>query len=217
MTATRQLLLDRAREMFNEHGLDSVGVRDLARDLDLSPGNVSYYFPRKEDLVAELMSELRERNARNVDAVTAASSLPELLDRYRETFRAQYDYRFIPRALLHIIDTYPALGRRYTEVDGKRREGLTRAFTAMVGTDIDPDATPAAIARVVATCTITARFWLSEMRLSYDGHLPESVIDHYLAIIAHAVWALATPSTKQQLASYLDGVIAASSHRPNSR
>ncbi len=38
---TRQAILDRSRELFNEHGLESVGVRDLARDLGLSPGNVS--------------------------------------------------------------------------------------------------------------------------------------------------------------------------------
>jgi AcrR family transcriptional regulator len=213
MTTTRQHLLDRARELFNEHGLEAVGARDLARDLDLSPGNVSYYFPRKENLVAELMKELGDRNAENVAALALATSLPDLLDKYRETFRAQYDYRFLPRALVHIMDTYPALGHRYTEVEAERRESLMAAFEAMVGTDLDPTATPEAISRIVATCTITARFWLSEMRISYDGLQPDTVIDHYLAVIAHAAWALATPAAKQRLAPYLDGVIPATGPR----
>jgi AcrR family transcriptional regulator len=59
---TARRILEHAREAFNERGVAAVGVREIARDLDLSPGNVSYHYPTKEALVAALMREMHARN-----------------------------------------------------------------------------------------------------------------------------------------------------------
>ena len=48
---TAERILEYAREAFNERGVAAVGVREIARDLGLSPGNVSYHFPTKEALI----------------------------------------------------------------------------------------------------------------------------------------------------------------------
>jgi AcrR family transcriptional regulator len=51
---------ERGREVFNEPGVAAVGVREIARDLGLSPGNVSYHYPTKEALLlASLCDALR--------------------------------------------------------------------------------------------------------------------------------------------------------------
>ena len=207
MSDTRQILMRRAVELFNERGLQTVGVRDLARDLDLSPGNVSYYFPRKENLVEDLMDELREKNRENMAGLLEATSLADLLDRYRSVFHAQYEYRFLARAVVDIVETYPRLADRYSAVDRERTQALATAFQRMVGTDLDADTTESTIAAIVGVCTLTARFWLSEMKLSFDGVAPGPVIDHYVALIAHALWAPATPRTRKALSPYLERII----------
>ena len=206
---TRERLIDRAKELFNEQGLEAVGVRDLARDLDLSPGNVSYYFARKEHLIEELMAELARENADNVAALASAGSLSCLLDRYRAVFTTQYDYRFLARSVVHIVETYPAVGSRYSSVDSSRRRGLAEAFERLVGTDLQPDTTSTSISAIVGTCTLIARFWLSEMRLSFQGLERDAVIDHYVAIIAHSTWSAATPEARMTLQPYLDRVLPA--------
>ncbi|MDJ0924560.1 MAG: TetR/AcrR family transcriptional regulator [Acidimicrobiia bacterium] len=207
MTETRQILLRRARELFNEHGLQAIGVRDLARDLDLSPGNVSYYFARKENLVEALMEELRTKNQQNLQDLLRATSLADLLSRYRTVFSTQYEYRFLARAVVEIVETYPRLGDLYSTVDRERTRGLAEAFKRMVGTDLESGTSDTAISAIVGTCTLTARFWLSEMRLSFDEIDPEIVIDHYLALIAHTLWAAATPPARRSLQAYLDRII----------
>ncbi len=207
MSDTRNALMQRACELFNEHGLQTVGVRDLARDLDLSPGNVSYYFPRKENLVEALMEELREKNGRNMTGLLDATSLADLLDRYRLVFQTQYEYRFLARAVVDIVETYPRLAVQYSAVDRERTQALATAFQRMIGTDLHSDTTNATVAAVVATCTLTARFWLSETRLSFNDADPESVIDHYVAVIAHALWVPATPQTREALRPYLERII----------
>lgn len=207
MMDTRERLLDRAKQLFNQHGLEAVGVRDLARDLDLSPGNVSYYFARKENLIDELMSELAHENADNVAALATADSLAHLLDQYREVFRTQYEYRFLARSIVHIVETYPEIGQRYSSVDSARRSGLGEAFARLIGTDLESGTTSTTISAIVGTCTVIARFWLSEMRLSFHDLDADTVIDHYLAIIAHATWAAATPEARTTLTPYLEQVL----------
>ena len=46
----------------------------------------------------------------------------------------------------------------------------------MVGIDLQPSTTNETISAIVATCTVTARFWLSEMRLSFNDMDPATVI-----------------------------------------
>lgn len=206
-STTRQTLLDRARELFNEQGLESVGVRDLARDLGLSPGNVSYYFPKKQDLIAALMDELAARNTANVADLGVASDLSDLLGRYRSTFEAQYDYRFLARAIVHIVESYPGLAARYREVEGKRRQGLTAALDTMVGTELHRDTGEETLALVVGTFTLVARFWLSEARISFPDTEPHDLIDHYIAILAHTLWGPATASGRRSLRPLLAGIL----------
>lgn len=208
---TRDALLRRARELFNEHGLEAVGPRDLARDLDLSPGNVSYHFPRKQDLVLALMDELASRNEATVGDLAEAVDLADLLRRYRATFEAQYEYRGITRAIVPLVESDPAIAERHRAGAAARRAGLHRAFAAMVGRDLRPDTDRTTLARLVASCSITARFWSGEALLSFPDVPVDRVIDHYVALLAHALWGPATDEGRAALGPFLAGVLTAES------
>ncbi len=208
---TRQIVIDRAHELFNEHGLHAVGVRDLARDLGLSPGNVSYYFARKENLIEALMEEFRTKNRENMRQLQEATSLIDLLTMYRHVFLTQYEYRFLARAIIDIIEEYPRVAENYAATDRERTRDLTQSFQRMVGQDLSPDTDAGMISAIVATCTLTARFWLSEAKLSFNEVDPTTVVDHYLALIAHALRPAATPQAREQLQPFLEGIIPATS------
>ena len=45
---TKDKILEKSLELFNNQGVHNVGVRDIARALEISPGNMSYHFPKKE-------------------------------------------------------------------------------------------------------------------------------------------------------------------------
>ena len=60
---TREKILDKALEMFNERGIEYVGLRELAAILDIRVGNITYYFPTKDDLVYEISMGLNQANS----------------------------------------------------------------------------------------------------------------------------------------------------------
>lgn len=51
MPKRRELILETARRLFAEKGYDGVSMRDIAGELGISVGNVTYYFKKKEDLI----------------------------------------------------------------------------------------------------------------------------------------------------------------------
>ncbi len=68
---TKDKILDKALEMFNERGIEYVGLRELAAVLGIRVGNISYYFPTKDDLVYQLSQDFTRSNSEIVVAQNA--------------------------------------------------------------------------------------------------------------------------------------------------
>jgi AcrR family transcriptional regulator len=57
MSSTKERILNSAVELFNSRGFVNVTMRDIAAELDMSLGNLTYHFKKKE----ELMEAIHER------------------------------------------------------------------------------------------------------------------------------------------------------------
>lgn len=197
---TRERILRTALTMANSHGVDAVAIRSLAKELDLSPGNVSYHFPRKADVLAALSEQLSARNEPLGEIVP--ENLGDLLERYRQALRHQYEHRGLVVALPHLIETYPDIRRRYREVERQRfaqqRDQLV-ALRQAGRVEVDDEG----LERVVALISLVARFWLAEYRTTYYRRAIDEVIGHYLALIAGILSPYATPTGAGELAPYL--------------
>lgn len=201
---TRQRVLALALARFNERGLEGVAIRELARELGLSPGNVSYHFPKKEALVAALMEELRELNDATIGPLEQVETLEGFLERYRRVFENQHAYRFIPRSLATIVRGSDETARRYRSVEKARRASLAAALERLRDAgELERTLDEEAIARIVGLCTLIARFWLSEAELSHPRARVDSLIEHYLSLIAHALSPHVARHARRTLEPYL--------------
>ncbi len=204
---TRHRLVECFRQLANEHGLEAIGARELARSLALSPGNVSYHFPKKEDLVRAAMAELRADNAAALSALPVGDTMPAFVARLRVMMENQLRWRCLPRALVHVVEAFPEIGAEYRATERARRDALREALVALRARgELDASFDDAAAARVVATCSLVARFWLSEQRLSFP-EVPEiDLVAHYLSLVAQALLPHATAKGRRGLAPVLAGV-----------
>ena len=53
---TRLEILQLGLQLFLEKGYSNTGIKEIAKKLKLSPGNITYYFPSKENILSELVS-----------------------------------------------------------------------------------------------------------------------------------------------------------------
>jgi AcrR family transcriptional regulator len=203
-TDTRQRILAEALVIANREGVDALAIRHVAKALDLSPGNVSYHFARKVDLVLALSAELSDRNQPLGELVP--TSLDALLERYRSVLRHQHEHRGIVVALPHLIETYPEMRRRYRQTERQRFQQQREQIAALMGAGLltldDDD-----LDRLVATIVLVARFWLAEYRTTFARYPVEQVIGHYLGIIAGILAPHASRAGRAQLVPYLAGVV----------
>jgi AcrR family transcriptional regulator len=123
MGDTRQRILDTARGLFNEASLARVGVREIARALEMSPGNLAYHFATKDELVAALVKELHARVNADVGAGMAAG--PSLAGFYRAAQAAMRDllaYRFVLLSYVEAVRASPDLQALAAEHLARRRQ-----------------------------------------------------------------------------------------------
>lgn len=204
MTATRDEILASGLRIVNARGLASLSIRGVAEDLGLSPGNVSYHFPRKEDLVTGLVHLLRAGNQSRL--ARALGSLADFLELFRELFEHQYEFRGLVLALPDVLETFEQLRTEYRRVEHNRRRALfdllagLRERGVVAGSDTE-------LARLVSHLTLVARFWIGEARVTYSKFGRDRAIAHYLALIADNLVPLATPAHAAELAPYRAGWI----------
>lgn len=55
---TRDEIIKTAKKLFLDNGFNNVAMRDIAAKLEISVGNLTYYFKKKEDLAEEVVSGL---------------------------------------------------------------------------------------------------------------------------------------------------------------
>ena len=54
----KKLILDTARRLYNERGLSNVTIRQIAQEMNISSGNLTYHFEKRGDLVKGIFQDL---------------------------------------------------------------------------------------------------------------------------------------------------------------
>ena len=98
MSTKKEEIVAVALKLFNEQGIDAVKTRDIAKAAGMRLGNLTYYFPTKNDIVFALVQEagkaIDEALTRN--AVNPEKNILILYYRQVETiFKTHLKYRFL--------------------------------------------------------------------------------------------------------------------------
>ncbi|MCD6013710.1 MAG: TetR/AcrR family transcriptional regulator [Flavipsychrobacter sp.] len=203
MKNTKELIVQKALELFNEKGIEYGGMRELAALLNMRVGNITYYFATKDDLVGELMNRLAEANtntAKNYDL----ASLKGLLKMYREMFHNQYIYKCLFMSLVHLFTHHKGLVEQYKITEKKRKQRLADACKAMIDNGyLKQDADYNINGKIIAHVSLIARFWISESIVSYYDKSTEYVMCHYLNLISDEFLPYATSKGKKDIEAFL--------------
>lgn len=64
----RDKIINKARELFNKNGYIGVSMRNIADELNISVGNLTYYFKKKEDLIEEVIVH-KHKNYKKIESI----------------------------------------------------------------------------------------------------------------------------------------------------
>jgi len=128
----REEILNTAIDLFNKNGFSSISIRDISDALKISPGNLTYHFKKKKDIVLELNNKMMNEFLENANF--NISNFKELDARIENWCNLQRKYMFVFCDLIVLTQTYPELKELHRflfDKYNKEIEDLLKRFVAM--------------------------------------------------------------------------------------
>lgn len=198
---TRERIVDTAIWLFNEEGTGPVSTNHIARAAGISPGNLSYHFRNKEEILRAIYARLRP--AWEAAVALPGDRTPTIADLHRivrEHFRLVWAYRFYYREMPALLRRDPELERQYQEVRQAGLANVEALLRRLAAADIldlpDADGVAPELARI---CWILADFWLPFAELGPDAIGPDD-LDRGVTLILRALHPYVTAAAMPEIA-----------------
>lgn len=192
-------IVAKALEMFNERGIEYVGLRELAAALGMRVGNITYYFPTKDDLVNRLALDLSRLNEQII--LKEHPSLYSFLERFQKVFENHVQYRCLLLSFVHLMQQNKVLSEAYKETEKKRYTWIVTNLSSLqergyLNPEVDRNF-------LVSVFTLTVRFWISEASVSFAYQSPPEQIRHYVTLLAKLLMPYATQKGRADIGRFL--------------
>lgn len=140
--STPDRILATALRLFNQHGIDRVPIYKIASELSISPGNLTYHFARKQDILYALIDRL-ETEASEVLASPRNPGSQELAQYIVNLFSLMWRYHFFFESVTYFIATDPRIAESYRRIMTTAIAGsIQRIEDAIACGDIPPILAP---------------------------------------------------------------------------
>ncbi|MFW7381335.1 MAG: TetR/AcrR family transcriptional regulator [Oligoflexus sp.] len=122
-----EVIINRSIQLFNEFGVSEVTTNHIAENLEMSPGNLYYYFPNKEAIIREIFAQVRTK----IESLWEDRDLSPLLllNQYvHVVFNIIFGYRFFFSELSLILRRDPLIRDEYMDLQSCFKKELASLF-----------------------------------------------------------------------------------------
>jgi len=197
---TRQRILARALELFNEQGEANVATGAIAASLGISPGNLYYHFRRKDAIVAELFHRFEQRiDVEPAPASSPAAAIEDLWLYLHLMLEAIWEFRFLYRGLDDLVERDRKLRESFNRIAQHKLDAVTRLCEGLVRSGA-MRASREEIRALSRNVLVVATYWLSFQALRRRPGPIEDGLGHG----AYQVMALVAPFLVGEAREHLD-------------
>lgn len=202
---TQDKILDKALELFNEQGIEYVGLRELASVLQIRVSNITYYFPTKDDLVYALSLELSKKNA---EIITERESLTmqAFLQMLHQVFLNHVTFRCLLLSVVHLMKQNKHLAAAYKNTQTQRTATIKSNLKVLVETHVLNEMDETDMEFLVSGISLISRFWISEAAISFRELSTEQQIRHYITLITKLLMPYLSKKAKKDTNIFLENL-----------
>ena len=114
--STRQRVLDKSAELFNNFGIEAVSIGQISDALQISTGNLTYHFKKKADLVTAHIAALEQFLLTEVDGFPMISNPKNFSEAYVNLLGLTLNYRFLFVGSTYILQNDLVEAARYQQL-----------------------------------------------------------------------------------------------------
>lgn len=195
---TKEKILAKALELFNQHGSQTVSTRHVADGLGISVGNLYYHYKDKQALIQQLYEQLVAELNQEFDAVNQANTgLNQLMYSVKYTFSILYKYRFLMLDFVQIMRGIPAIKAHYQQLLKVRKEQFRFAVKLLIEQKMLNEAIlDVPFDYLQMQFTVMGDFWISEAEILYQGAEADK-IKYFTEAMLYLFYPHLTPTGKE--------------------
>lgn len=178
---TRQQILDTAKRLFNERGYNGVSLKDIADEIGISKGNLTYHFSKKEVIMESLIFDTP-----NTQPNFIASNLLELdkifLDRQEAVQNNAYYFLYHSQ----LSDLSPRIAEAQTMVYRQVVHGFQQSFKTLQDKGLlRSEMFHHEYDRIIDQLHMASIYWTSFSSLQKTAGIPADYRTHAWSIMYH--------------------------------
>ena len=196
---TKDKILHQALLLFNEKGVDQVSVLEISQKLNISYGNLTYHFKKKEEIVLSLYQQMqKELNASITHLVQCIFEETYYLKLVNETFEVTWKYRFIYLNINSLMIQFDVILQSEKAYALSRKKILSKAKKYLIQEGYLKPEVQVNYDMVIHNLAMILYSWITDAKLFYEGD-EATKIDNYVSLF----YNVALPNfTKQGLQRY---------------
>lgn len=108
-----------ALTLFNMEGVERVAVHRIATELGISPGNLTYHFAKRKDIIGKLVDRLEQQLLGTWDRPELATEAEEMARSLIDLFGIMWDFRFFFSSISFLFEDDQDLRERYVRLEDR--------------------------------------------------------------------------------------------------
>ena len=133
---TKTNILQKAVELFNEHGTATISMNALAEALGISAGNLQYHYKNKEEMIRAILEQMFSEFDVIYQPAEGQFTLDTLRQLMRLNFGIIWKYHFFYRELTALLRNDKNLAKRYREIQEFRLQEQQELFRRLIAAGV---------------------------------------------------------------------------------
>ena len=207
---TAERILAATLELFNRFGEPNASTTMISAELNISPGNLYYHFPSKDELVNTLFDQYESQLYELLAASTDVLDVEDAWFFLHSLFELIWQYRFLYRDVGHLLSRNRRLETRFPAILLRKRAALRQLLDTLQAKRAASAAEDRQRDAVAASMVVLLTYWLSyEYVLQPRSAMePENAQDALLRGAYHVMGLLA-PQLDETSRAHLTALIEA--------
>lgn len=187
-----------ALELFNKEGLKDVTLRQIAKAMNISQGNLNYHYRAKSDIVSALYFQLVDRMNIEMSQLVQNQPIMSFLSKSSLiSMRVLFEYRFITKDLYAVLDSDEELKQHYVGLQKMRKQQFLMLFENMIeGGLLRPEELNNEYERLYERMNILGDNWINAAALLRDNS--KSIVDYYHSLLFEVIYPYLTERGKEE-------------------
>lgn len=195
---TKDKILQKALALFNEFGVPNITLRRIAAEMNISQGNLNYYFKKREDIIEALYYQLLETFNTEKDRLdNEIVDLNFVLDSTRAGMEALFRYRFLMIDFNQNMRENPKLHEHFIMLEQVRRITYLKSFDIAIANGImRPPAFEGEYEGLNERIRVFSDYWIASAAVYKEPE--ETTVDKYHKLLVETFFAYFTEPAREQ-------------------